>query len=57
MNHLEIAAKLKLFNIRQKELCEALKVNKSTMSLALNGVRGFPKDLEERIINYLKEKK
>ena len=57
MKQLKLLSKLKLHDISQKELCEALKVHKTTMSLALNGKRNFPKDLKERIINYIKEKR
>lgn len=57
MKQLKLLSKLKLHDISQKELCEALKVHKTTMSLALNGKRNFPKDLKQRIINYIKEKK
>ena len=57
MNHFDIADKLNRLNIQQKQVCEDLGVHKTTMSLALNGKRNFPKDLKERIINYIKEKR
>jgi len=57
MNHFDIADKLNRLKIQQKQVCEDLGVHKTTMSLALNGKRNFPKDLKERIINYIKEKR
>lgn len=57
MKQLKLLSKLKLHDISQKELCEALKVHKSTICLALNGKRKLHDDLKERIINYIKEKR
>ena len=41
--------------LKQKDICQELKILDSTLSMALNEKRSFPKGLKEKVLNYIKK--